>query len=102
MIEKKITCPLGSQCESVVSGVVERCAWYVEMAGTNPQTGEIMPNQSRCAMNWIPLILVEGNGRNVGVQAAVESLRNTVLDTTPIKLIAGLLELPDGNTKAIN
>ena len=69
------TCPLGSVCEEIRNNQIHRCMWYIELQGSNPQTGEPM-NQTNCAMAWQPILLVEGNGRTVGVAAAVESLRN--------------------------
>lgn len=87
MIETKLTCPLGSHCERIIDGVVERCSWYVELSGTNPQTGEQIHNVSRCAMNWIPILLVENTGKTNQVGAAVESLRNVVSTPRPIRLI---------------
>jgi hypothetical protein len=88
LIETKTTCPLGGECEVVKDGAIERCAWYVELSGTNPQTGEQIHNVSRCAMNWLPILLVEGNGKTLHVAAAVESLRNTVAEPRPIRIVS--------------
>jgi len=91
MIKTVMTCPLGSECEKIIEGEVHRCAWYVEMAGMNPQTGEQIHSESKCAMSWIPILLVEGNGKSNQVGAAVESLRETVRDTAPLKLINDIM-----------
>lgn len=74
-METKITCPLGSECEKVVGDHVERCAWYTAVEGKNPQDQTDI-KESRCAMSWIPILLIEGTSRTVNVAAAVESLRN--------------------------
>ena len=71
----KQTCPLGSECEKALDGVVERCAWFVEIAGTHPQTGDSI-NESKCAMAWMPILLCENARTNRGQTAAIESLRN--------------------------
>ena len=39
-IKTTITCPLGSQCEQIVSETLHRCAWLVTLAGTNPTTSD--------------------------------------------------------------
>ena len=74
-MKKEIVCPLGSQCEQIVGDQIETCAWYVTLAGPHPQTGEILDEQ-RCAMAWIPVMLVEVANTNRGQTAALESMRN--------------------------
>ena len=74
-METVLTCPLGATCEKIVDDHIERCLWYVTLAGKHPQTGEPV-NESKCAMAWQPILMVEGNGVSKGITAAVESLRN--------------------------
>lgn len=74
-IKTKLTCPLGSECESVKDGVLERCRWYVQIEGENPQNGERV-NDSRCAMEWLPLLIIEGNGISNQTVSSIQSLRN--------------------------
>ena len=75
MLEIELTCPLGSTCEQIIDGKIHRCAWYVELKGKDPQTGEDIA-ESRCAMAWQPLLAIEGNGAIKGVAISVQSLRN--------------------------
>jgi hypothetical protein len=72
------TCPLGSQCEEIRDGSIHRCAWHIELAGTNPTTGEQI-NERGCAMHWMPLLLVENSQQQRSTSAAVESFRNEMV-----------------------
>jgi len=71
----KIICPLGSECETAKEGVIERCAWYTQLAGVDSNTGE-PTNESRCAIAWQPVLMVELAGKTNSVGQAVESFRN--------------------------
>lgn len=76
-IETVITCPLGSKCEEIRDGKLSRCAWYTQLAGKNPQSEEII-NEWRCAMAWMPLMMVETSQTNRGQTQALESFRNSI------------------------
>lgn len=82
-----LSCPLGHKCEEVKDGAIHRCAWFVRLAGTNPSTGE-QQDEHACAINWLPVLLVENTGAARGTSAAVESFRNGVMqanyDTTKL------------------
>ena len=77
-LEVEVTCPLGSKCEEARDGKIYRCAWFTELAGTNPQTGEEM-NERGCAITWLPVLLVENARTARGTTAAMESFRNEVM-----------------------
>ena len=74
-IKTILTCPLGSSCEEIKDGAIHRCAWYTKLAGTNPNTGEVM-DEHGCAMSWIPMLLIENSMQQRSTSAAVESFRN--------------------------
>lgn len=74
-IKTVLTCPLGSQCEEIKDGAMHRCAWYTKLAGTNPNTGEVMDEQG-CAMAWLPMLMIENSMQQRSTSAAVESFRN--------------------------
>ena len=78
-MEIKTTCPLGHECEKAIDGHMERCAWYIELAGIHPQTGAETKDWG-CAMGWIPILLIENARTNRGQTAALESFRNEVVD----------------------
>lgn len=77
-IETVLTCPLGSKCEEVRDGKIHKCAWFVTLAGQNPQTGEQM-DEKGCSMTWLPVLLVENARVTRGTGAAVESFRNEMV-----------------------
>lgn len=88
-MDVKITCPLGSECESANNGVLYRCAWFTEVSGTNPNTGEPI-QERRCAMTWLPLLQIENTAKVMGVNAAVSNLRDEVLGKQPFSNILGM------------
>ena len=78
-VKTELTCPLGSKCEEVKDGKIMRCAWFIKMAGQNPQTGENIDEQG-CSMHWLPVLLVENARTSRGTAAAVESFRNEMVN----------------------
>ena len=73
-----LSCPLGHKCEEARDGAIHRCAWFVQMRGRNPQTGEEVDERG-CAIAWMPVLQVEIAGTNRGTSAAVESFRNEMV-----------------------
>ena len=74
-IKTVLTCPLGSKCEEVKDGAIHRCAWYITLAGTNPNTGDKV-DEKGCAMAWLPMLMIENSMQQRSTSAAVESFRN--------------------------
>lgn len=77
-VKTVLTCPLGHKCEEVKDGAIHRCAWFVQLAGQNPQTGEVV-DEKGCAMSWMPVLSVENSRVSRGTSAAVESFRNEMI-----------------------
>lgn len=77
-IETVITCPLGSKCEEVREGKIHRCAWLIELDGTNPTTGETAKERA-CAMTWLPVLLIENSKQQRSTSVAIESFRNEMV-----------------------
>ena len=73
-----LSCPLGHKCQEVKEGAIHQCAWFVKLAGRNPVTGEEKDEQG-CGMSWLPVLLIENAMTNRGTSAAVESLRNEIV-----------------------
>ena len=71
----EITCPLGARCEEAKDGKLLRCAWYTHLVGKHPQ-GEQSIDEWRCALAWMPVMLVENAQQVRGMTAATESFRN--------------------------
>ena len=80
-----LTCPLGSECEKIVGDHIERCVWFVELKGHNPQNGKEI-DQSKCAIAWQPILMVEGNGVSYNIGASIQSLRNETVSRQNIAL----------------
>ena len=76
-LEVKDNCPLNGfeKCKQF------ECAWFIELKGKNPQTGEDV-NDWGCSMAVLPLLLVENARQSYHTGAAVESLRNKVVEQT--------------------
>ena len=86
MIETELTCPLGSTCEKVVDGKIHRCAWYTTLEGVNPQNGERLENTSRCAMTWLPMLMIDNTGKTSAVVSGIVDLRESVLNEATSRL----------------
>lgn len=94
MIDIVKTCPLGHTCEKAVDGKLERCMWYMQIQGTNPQTGEAI-DKFDCAMVWQPILMMESAKETLGVAQSVHSLRNET-----IKRQDAALALASGGSRA--
>jgi hypothetical protein len=77
-METVTACPLGAQCETARDGALHRCAWYINVRGMHPQTGEEV-DAWRCAMAWLPILLVDNTGETRRGKAAIESFRNEMV-----------------------
>ena len=77
MITTKTTCPLGHVCEEIKNNEIHRCAWYTQVAGQLPDGTDT--NESKCAMAWMPILMIENAMTNRGQTAALESFRNEVV-----------------------
>ena len=54
------------------------CAWFMEVKGTNPNTGE-EANEWGCAMAFMPLMMMSNAQQSRQTGAAVESFRNEMV-----------------------
>ena len=82
-IKTVLTCPLGAKCEEIKDGAIHRCAWYTKLAGTNPNTGEVM-DEHGCAMAWMPMLMIENSMQQRSTSAAVESFRNETVQANQV------------------
>ena len=63
-------CPLiGEDCIEL------KCAWYNQVRGVNPQTGQEI-DEWGCAVTWMPMLLIENSQMQRQTGTAVESFRN--------------------------
>lgn len=54
------------------------CAWFVQMRGTDPNSGKEVDEYS-CGVAWLPMLLVENAAQSRSTGAAVESFRNEMV-----------------------
>jgi hypothetical protein len=70
MASTKLTCPLLNK--PCIEG---KCAWFVQVHGTHPQTG-LPLEQKACAVGLLPILQIETAKLQRGTTAAVEDFRN--------------------------
>lgn len=76
MSEERKWCPLiQKKC------VQHKCAWYINIQGSNPNTGEQL-NTWDCSIAWIPVMQIETSQKANQAAAAVESFRNEMVDAS--------------------
>lgn len=68
---KEKLCPLLKK-----SCIEHDCRWWTRLRGKNPQGGEI--DEFSCAVEWLPILLIEGSQHSRHVVAALASFRNEV------------------------
>jgi hypothetical protein len=71
-------CPLWKKD---VSKVCHTCPWYIQLRGTNKNTGEDIDNWG-CAVGFLPVLLLENAAMSNRTGAAVESFRNEMVKST--------------------
>lgn len=73
-IEPKNNCPLNNfePCKQL------DCAWFIELHGTNPNTGEPIKDWG-CTMAMMPMMLLENAKQQHSTAASVESFRNEMV-----------------------
>jgi hypothetical protein len=66
----------GNYCPLIKKDCIEhKCTWYGQIRGTNPNTGQEIDDWN-CAINFLPLLLIENSHKQVQTNAAIETLRN--------------------------
>jgi hypothetical protein len=78
-IESKSNCPLDGfkPCRQL------ECAWFMKIAGTNPNTGKEVEEWG-CSMAWMPMLMIENSQQQRGTSAAVESFRNEMVKNNEV------------------
>lgn len=74
-LEVKDNCPINNfePCKKL------DCAWFIQMKGTNPQTGEEVEDWG-CSVALLPILMIENARQSGQTGAAVESFRNVMVD----------------------
>jgi hypothetical protein len=78
-IEAKANCPLDNfnPCRQL------ECAWFLKIAGKNPNTGETVDDWG-CSMAWMPILMIENSQQQRSTGAAVESFRNEMVKANEV------------------
>lgn len=61
--------------------VGHQCKMFVHLTGTNPQTGQPV-DEFDCSFSWLPVLLIEGAKETRQAAAAVESMRNRIVEAS--------------------
>lgn len=59
--------------------IEHKCAWYTNISGTNPQTGQDFDTWE-CSMTFIPLLQLEQNRATRATQSATVDAGNSVAE----------------------
>ena len=66
----------GKWCPLIKKDCVEhKCAWYTHITGQDPNTGNPVDHWS-CAVQWMPMLMIENSQQQRSTSSAVESFRN--------------------------
>ena len=66
----------GHFCPLLKKDCIEnKCEWYCQVRGVNPNTGEPV-DEWQCAINLLPVLLIENSKQQRSTSVAVESFRN--------------------------
>lgn len=73
-LEVKDNCPLNNfdPCKKF------DCAWFIQIRGTNPQTGKEQ-DEFGCAIAMLPLLSIENTQQTRQAGASIESFRNEMV-----------------------
>ena len=75
-LEQGKFCPLiGKDCIQL------QCAWFTQVRGMNPNTGEEVDDWS-CAVTWLPTLMIENSQQQRHTSSAIESFRNETVKST--------------------
>ena len=97
-VESKDNCPLDgfNPCRE------HNCAWYMQVRGSNPNTGEEMDHWG-CAMAWLPILTIENSQQQRQTGAAVESFRNEMVKANEVgqQVLLAAMQQSNPNMKVI-
>jgi hypothetical protein len=75
----------GNYCPLLKKDCIEmKCAWYGQVRGTNPNTGNEVDDW-QCVINFLPMLLIENSHKQAQTGAAIESFRNESLRQNAIQ-----------------
>jgi hypothetical protein len=100
-LEKGNFCPLiKKDCVGL------QCAWFVQVRGHNPNTGQEV-DEWACSIAWMPILMIENSQQQRQTGAAVETFRNEMVkaNDTNLRVLAHTANMITSNapppTKAL-
>lgn len=68
-----------------------KCNWFIQMRGTNPNTGEEI-NEWGCTLSWLPTLIIENCTQARRVGAATQSFKEEYVKANErtVKTIIGI------------
>lgn len=73
----------GSFCPLIKKDCIEhKCMFYTHLIGMNPQTGQ-PTDEWKCAVAWLPLLLVENSNMSRQVAASMDRNNNIFVSALP-------------------
>jgi hypothetical protein len=90
-LEKGNFCPLlKKDCVQL------QCKWFIQIRGMNPNTGEDV-DEYGCAIEWMPILMIENSQQQRQTGAAVESFRNEMIKGNELttKILLGAMAADD-------
>jgi hypothetical protein len=70
-----LICPLHKKD---MSELCHKCPFWTQIRGKHPNTGESVDDW-RCAISWLPMLLIENSMQSRQAGAAVEDMRNEIV-----------------------
>jgi hypothetical protein len=64
----------------------DKCRWHVQLLGKHPQTGADI-SEAGCAMQFLPMLMIENSNQQRQTGKAVESFRNEMVNANGIAAI---------------
>ena len=92
----------GKWCPLIRKNCVEhKCAFYTHVMGQNPNTGQQV-DEWACAIQFLPMLLIENSQQQRGTGAAVESFRNEMVkaNASNINMLEDCCEYVFSNTSS--
>lgn len=60
-----------------------KCAWFIKVVGYDMNTGKEV-DEYKCAIAWMPMLMIENSGQQRQTGAAVESFRNEMVKANQV------------------
>ena len=84
--ESNEMCPLMKSKRSLVC---HKCAWYIHIRGTHPQSGDPM-DKWECSVALLPMLMIETGRLTNATNDAIISMRNEFVNGTDKRITADL------------